>query len=96
MLAAINAIKREGIVVLVGMGDPEMKLPAGLIVMKNIQIRGSLGGRKAELPAIFDLIAEGKLAPMVEEVPFESLVDSLHRLEQGKASARMYVRPNGS
>lgn len=95
MLAAINAVKREGRVVLVGMGDSEMKLPTGLIVMKNIEIRGSLGGRKPELPTVFDLIAEGKLSPLIEEVPFESLVESLHRLEQGKASARMYVRPNG-
>jgi propanol-preferring alcohol dehydrogenase len=95
MLAAINAVKREGIVVLVGMGQPEMTLPSGLIVMKNIEIRGSLGGRKNELSAIFDLIAQGKLIPEIEEVPFEELNESLHRLESGKASKRMYVKPNG-
>ncbi|KIW95804.1 chlorophyll synthesis pathway protein BchC [Cladophialophora bantiana CBS 173.52] len=94
MLAAINAVKREGRIVLVGMGESDMKLPAGLIVMKNIEIRGSLGGRKEELSAIFDLIAQGKLTPQVEEVPFGSLVESLHRLEQGKANARLFVRPN--
>ncbi|KAK5222242.1 hypothetical protein LTR72_006499 [Exophiala xenobiotica] len=94
MLTAINAVKREGIIVLVGMGDNEMKLPSGLIVMKNIEIRGSLGGRKPELPQIFELIAQGTLTPRVEEVPFESLVHSLHRLEQGKADARMFVRPS--
>lgn len=93
MLAAIHAVKREGVIVLVGMGDSDMKLPSGLIVMKNIEIRGSLGGRKQELPKIFELMAQGKLDPPVEEVPFESLVDSLHRLEQGKANARMFVRP---
>ncbi|PVH73682.1 GroES-like protein [Cadophora sp. DSE1049] len=95
MLAAIDAVKREGIVVLVGMGSPKMTLPAGLIVMKNIQIRGSLGGRKNELGTIFDLIAQGKLVPEIEEVPFEQLNESLHRLESGKASKRMYVKPNG-
>lgn len=95
MLAAINAVKREGIVVLVGMGQPEMKLPSGLIVMKNIEIRGSLGGRKHELGAIFDLIDQGKLIPEIEEVPFEELNEALHRLESGKASKRMYVKPNG-
>lgn len=94
MLAAIGAIKREGRVVLVGMGDSEMTLPSGTIVMKNIEIRGSLGGRKEELPILFDLIAAGKLVPIVEEVPFEDLNAALHRLEEGKASARMYVRPN--
>jgi propanol-preferring alcohol dehydrogenase len=95
MLAAIDAVKREGIVVLVGMGSPKMTLPAGLIVMNNIEIRGSLGGRKNELGAIFDLIAQGKLIPEIEEVPFEQLNESLHRLESGKASKRMYVKPNG-
>ncbi len=95
MLAAINAVKREGRIVLVGMGDSDMKLPTGLIVMKNIEIRGSLGGRKEQLPTMFDLIAEGKLDPQVEEVPFEGLVDALHRLEQGKAKSRFFVRPNG-
>ncbi|KIY01285.1 uncharacterized protein Z520_02837 [Fonsecaea multimorphosa CBS 102226] len=95
LLAAINAVKREGIVVLVGMGDSECTLPTGLMVMKNIEIRGSLGGRKWELPAIFEYIAQGKLKPQVEEVPFDKLVDSLHRLEQGKADARMFVRPSG-
>lgn len=95
MLAAIDAVKREGVVCLVGMGQPEMKLPAGLIVMKNIEIRGSLGGRKNELGTIFDLIAQGKLIPDIEEVPFEDLNAALHRLESGKASKRMYVKPNG-
>ncbi|CZR68752.1 related to Zn-dependent alcohol dehydrogenases [Phialocephala subalpina] len=95
MVAAIHAVKREGVVVLVGMGDPEMLLPSGLIVMKNIEIRGSLGSRKEELPVIFDWIASGKLEPDIEEVPFDELNDALHRLEQGKAKSRMYVKPNG-
>ena len=95
MLDAIDAVKREGIIVLVGMGQPEMKLPSGLIVMKNIEIRGSLGSRKVELPTIFQLIADGKLKPVIEEVPFESLVDSLSRMDRGEAQKRMYVKPNG-
>ncbi|KAF2796701.1 putative oxidoreductase [Melanomma pulvis-pyrius CBS 109.77] len=94
MLAAIGAIKREGKIVLVGMGDSEMTLPSGSIVMKNIEIRGSLGGRKEELPILFELIAAGELVPIVEEVPFEDLNAALHRLEKGEAKARMYVRPN--
>lgn len=95
MLAAIDAIKRHGIIVLVGMGQPEMKLPSGLIVMKNIEVRGSLGSNKSELPTIFELIADGKLTPVIEEVPFENLVDSLKRMDRGEAQKRMYVKPNG-
>lgn len=96
MLAAINAVKRHGRIVLVGMEEPDMKLPVGLIVMKNIEIRGSLGGRKEELPTIFDLIATGKLTPIIEEVPFLELNDALKRMDEGKSNARMYIRPNSS
>lgn len=94
MLAALDAVKREGRIVLVGMEEPDMNLPVGLIVMKNIEIRGSLGGRKEELQTIFELIDTGKLVPVIEEVPFLELNDALKRMDEGKTNARMYVRPN--
>lgn len=96
MLAAIDGVKREGRIVLVGMGQPDINLPTGLIVLKNIEIRGSLGGRKPELPVIFDLIATGKLNSVIEEVPFTELNAALTRLAEGKATARMYVKPSGA
>lgn len=91
---AIDMIDPFKNIVLVGLGQQEVKMKATKIVMKNLDIRGSLGGSKEDLPKIFDLLLDGKIVTPVEEVSFSRLSEALDRLEQGQVSRRMYVRPD--
>jgi alcohol dehydrogenase, propanol-preferring len=94
MVAALGALKRGGRIVLVGLGSKELTLPSFPIVFKQVEIRGSLGGTKAELVTVLALISVGKLTPVLEEVPFGKLTESLHRLGGGKVVGRLFTRPN--
>jgi propanol-preferring alcohol dehydrogenase len=94
MVAALGALKRGGRIVLVGLGSKELNLASFPIVFRQVEIRGSLGGNKAELVTVLALISVGKLAPVLEEVLFGKLAESLHRLGGGKAVGRLFTRPN--
>ena len=63
MAAAAGAVRRKERIERVD----SVLLP---IVLKQGEIRGSLGGTKDELGTVLDLISPGKLKPALEEVPF--------------------------
>jgi propanol-preferring alcohol dehydrogenase len=93
-VAALAALNQGGRIVLVGLGSKELNLASFPIVFRHVEIRGSLGGNKAELVTVLALISVGKLAPVLEELPFGKLAESLHRLGGGKAVGRLFTRPN--
>lgn len=93
MTAALKSIKYRGRIVLVGIGAPELTLPTFGIIWNKVEICGSLGGSKDDMRAVLELIAEGKLKPHMEEIPFEGVNEGLHRLESGQAVGRLYTRP---
>jgi len=96
MVAALGALKQGGRIVLVGLGSKELNLASFPIVFRQVEIRCSLGGNKAELVTVLALISVGKLAPVLGEVrlPFGKLAESLHRLGGGKAVGRLFTRRN--
>ena len=94
MAAALGVVRPRGRIVLVGLGSKELTIPSFPIVFKQVEIRGSLGGTKDELVTALALISAGKLAPVLEEVPFLSLNESFHRLEEGRVTGRLFTRPN--
>ncbi|ANY22172.1 Zn-dependent alcohol dehydrogenase [Gordonia terrae] len=91
---AISAVRQGGRIVLVGLGVQEATLPTGLLITKNIQLRGSLGASVEELQAVLGLLADGTLEPVVEEVDFRDLESALRRLERGDVRGRLVTRPN--
>ncbi|MEZ0339273.1 zinc-binding dehydrogenase [Mycobacterium sp. pV006] len=92
---ALAAVRPGGRVVVVGLGAPEATIPTHLLVTHNIQLRGSLGASLEDLEAVLDLIAAGKLTPVIEEVPFSEVPAALKRLEAGQARGRLVTRPRG-
>ncbi|QLL06516.1 zinc-binding dehydrogenase [Mycobacterium vicinigordonae] len=90
---AIAAVKPGGCVVVVGLGVAEATLSTNQIVTKNIQVRGSLGASFNDLKAVLDLLADGSLVPLVEEVPFDDLEAALERLERGEVQGRLVTCP---
>ena len=91
--AALDAVKEKGRVVLVGLGGQSLSIAPMQIVLKNVELRGSLGGSKAELETVLGLIADGSLKPDLQEIPFEKLHEAFHLLEAGKAKGRLFTRP---
>lgn len=92
---AIAAVKPGGRVVLVGLGAAEAIVSTHQLVTNNIQLRGSIGASIGELEAVLDLLANGSLEPLIEEVDFADLEAAIRRLEKGDVRGRLVTRPRG-
>ncbi|KAH7409044.1 alcohol dehydrogenase [Cadophora sp. MPI-SDFR-AT-0126] len=92
--AAAKAVKPGGRVVLVGLGAKECKLSTYDFVAMGVTLKGSVGASKEEVEKVLRLVAEGKLNPFLEEIPFNDVKKGLGRLEEGTALGRLYVDPS--
>ncbi|GAA2434125.1 zinc-binding dehydrogenase [Streptomyces mauvecolor] len=91
--AAVESVRPGGCVVLVGLGGAVAPISIASLVMRNVQLVGSLGASKDELREVYDLIASGALKPAVQEVPFAELPAAMDRLARGEVRGRLYTRP---
>ncbi|GHH86337.1 zinc-dependent alcohol dehydrogenase [Streptomyces sulfonofaciens] len=92
---AIDAVRRLGRVVLVGLGTKSTAFSNGTFIRKSVELRGSYGAGKDEYQQVLDFIAEGRIEPVVEEIPFADLNEGLDRLRHGKVRGRLVTRPRG-
>jgi propanol-preferring alcohol dehydrogenase len=86
--AAIAGVRPGGRVVQIGAGNPEGDFSVVDIVVRGIQIIGSLGGTKADVEAVYALLASGSLEPVISTVSFEEIGVGLQRLRKGEAEGR--------
>lgn len=91
--AAVDAVRRLGRVVLVGLGAPTTTFSTMSLVSKSVLLRGSYGAGKDEYRQVLDLIAQGRITPALEEVPFADLNEALDRIRRGTARGRLFTRP---
>ncbi|RVX67841.1 hypothetical protein B0A52_07769 [Exophiala mesophila] len=91
---AIAAVKPTGRVVLVGLGTTKFEIDSNSLVLRNVSLRGSLGSTSDEYISVLRLISEGKLVPLLVEIPFDDVPRGLDLLEQGKVVGRLFTNPN--
>lgn len=87
--AALGAIRRDGRVVVVGMGRSQTTLNTFDIILKQAQIFGSNGGTKDDIAAVYELLATGKVTPMVTTIDFASIPAGIGDLHAGKVTGRL-------
>jgi propanol-preferring alcohol dehydrogenase len=87
--AALGAIRRDGRVVVVGMGRPETTLNTFDIILKQAQIFGSNGGTKDDVAAVYELLATGQETPTVTTIDFDSIPAGIEDLHAGKVTGRL-------
>lgn len=83
---AINAVKKGGIVSVVGVYGPTWNLvPIGNVVNKGITIRANQASVKRLLPKLIDHVMAGRLNPkelITHRVPLEEVSDAYHIFSQ--------------
>lgn len=79
--------------ILSGIGEEMLNIPLISIVIKNIQLIGSLAGTKDDLATVLNLLADGLVKPEVQEMDFDDLHGAFKLLESGKPKGRLFVRP---
>ncbi|KAE8374512.1 chaperonin 10-like protein [Aspergillus bertholletiae] len=91
--AAVQAVKPCGRVVVVGLAAKQMSLDTHALITRNITIQGSIGASLEELTEVLRLIADGRLSPILEQIPFDSIPCGLQRLAQGMVTGRLFTDP---
>lgn len=91
---SIAAVRLGGRVVVVGLGASQATINTHALVTRSVRLQGSLGASRVELAEVLNLIADGSITPVVEEVPFDSVPEALKHLERGTVNGRLYTRPD--
>lgn len=86
---AIDVIRRDGVVVVVGMGKLESTISTKSLILNQCDLRGSNGGTKEDIVGIYDLIAAGDLSPTITAISFDEVAEGLQRLEDGGVEGRL-------
>ncbi|KJE20577.1 Zinc-binding dehydrogenase [Frankia torreyi] len=85
---ALSAARPGGRVVQIGAGRPEATLSIVDLVVRRLELRGTLGATKEDLVAVYALLASGALDPVISTVGFDAIPDGLERLRRGEAEGR--------
>lgn len=86
---AIDAVRPGGRVVQVGAGAPEATISVERLVIKRVELIGTLGSDRSDLESIYRLLASGELDPVISTIGFDDIADGLDRLRRGQATGRL-------
>jgi len=88
---AVNAVKRgTGKVVQVGLGKPTFTIATNTILGKTIA--GSLGGTVEDIAELYELMLQGEILPVYEQITFDGIADGLERLKNNQVTGRLVAR----
>jgi alcohol dehydrogenase, propanol-preferring len=92
---ALGAIRRDGRVVLVGMGTAEVTLNTLALIRKQAQIYGCHGGTKEDIAAVYSLLAGAELTVAHTVIGFDAIPQGITDLEQGGVTGRLVAQMSG-
>ena len=90
---AIANVKPEGLIHIVGLMEPSVKLPLMQAVLKDLTVKASFWGRREELREVIGAVCEGRIRPQVEERPLGDCLKVLQELHEGKIKGRVALIP---
>ena len=96
MLQAMNVLNPGGRFVMVGYSPNDLSLPAGRIMFREMEVRGSLGCRPVDYHRIVALAAQGKLQlePLISNrYSLEDINKGFDDLREGKPVIRSLIVP---
>ncbi|MEV5648717.1 alcohol dehydrogenase catalytic domain-containing protein [Nocardia sp. NPDC052254] len=87
---ALDAVKRGGTVVHVGLGLPTFTVKAPTILGRTLA--GSLGGTVDDIEEVFDLLQAREIEPVYTEIAFDEIGEGLERLRRNEVTGRLVAR----
>lgn len=89
---AIQTVKFQGKVVLVGMGRLEATIDTNPMILGQVTLVGSNGGSKDDIAMVMKWMASGELEPTITMIDFEEIADGVKMLEEGKVTGRLVAK----
>lgn len=90
--AAIETVRREGVVVQVGMGKLEATISTNALILGKVSLIGSNGGSKEDIASVMKWMASGELKPVLTEIDFEEIPEGIKMLQDGTAKGRLVAK----
>lgn len=87
--AATKAVRRDGRVVLVGMGKLEFTLDTMDMILSEVTVAGSQGGTKEDIAEVYELLASGDIEPTVTVIGFEDIPQGIDDLKNHRITGRL-------
>ena len=88
---AFASLRRNGILILVGLAAEKFELPLVDVVLKQIRIHGSFLGRREEIEGAFEIARRGDLRIEVQTCSLEDLPQAMDDMQAGKVTGRTVV-----
>ncbi|NLT25658.1 MAG: alcohol dehydrogenase catalytic domain-containing protein [Microbacteriaceae bacterium] len=89
---AVNTVKFQGRVVIVGMGRLEATLDTDVMILNQVEVVGSNGGSKDDIETVMKWMASGDLSPQITMIDFEEIADGVQMLHDGKVTGRLVAK----
>ena len=86
---AVDAIRRDGTVVVVGMGRLESTISTKSLILNQCILRGSNGGTKQDIAGVYEYMKTGQLKPETTTIRFDEIGEGLQRLHRGEVKGRL-------
>ncbi len=87
--AATKAVRRDGRVVLVGMGKLEFTLDTMDMILSEVTVTGSVGGTKQDVADVYELLASGTVKPVVTVIGFDDIPQGIEDLREHRITGRL-------
>jgi len=86
---AIQVVAPHGRVVIVGMAKDFANINTMSMILKEVTFVGSQGSFASELKDVMDMMATGKLDPILNTISFEQIGEGIDMLTEGKVKGRL-------
>jgi D-arabinose 1-dehydrogenase-like Zn-dependent alcohol dehydrogenase len=90
--AAVASVARQGRVVQVGLARREATIDIQDLVLREVQLLGSVTGTTSDVAAVLDLMATGAISSKIVLTRFEDIQSSLERLQRGEIEGRLVAQ----
>lgn len=86
---AVDIIRRDGTVVVVGMGRLESTISTKSLILNQCRLIGSNGGTKEDIAGVYEYMATGRLTPTITTISFEEIPAGIEKLRKGEVIGRL-------
>lgn len=86
---ALKTVKHGGTVVLVGMNKLTTTIEVTDFITGSKKLIASNGGTAEDIADIYDLMAAGKLEPVLTEISFDDIPEGIEKLKRGEVTGRL-------
>ncbi len=90
-LGAIEAVAPGGKVIQVGMGKVVFEFNSIPLIIKQVDLMGSMGGGPEDIAGVYEMFAAGSLTPKLTTWEFENIPAGLDLLRKGEVQGRIVV-----